>query len=476
VHMQRLLVTFTNIALLCAALAASAGACGSKTDEGAGTTGAGASPGCDVTGCTQPQVCEQVEGKVSACFAPVSFKGRVFDAVTTKGIAGARVVARDPNDAALSTVAITAMDGTYTLSVPSKRDAMGNPVKASVTLRADATGYQTFPAPPRVAIPIDLASAMGTPPLVQSAATDIGLIPLPSAMGLGSVAGKVGSLTGADGKVKSSAGALVLAGGATGIADLDGNYEVFNVPAGMGIEVSAYAQGLNITPAKADVTAGKQTPNINLTPKNEATAVVSGKVSIVNGMGASSTSVILALEATFNATAARGEAPKGLRAANVTGDFSIPGVPDGKYVVLAAFENDGLVRDPDTSIGGTQIVHITVAGASQPISSTFKITGALPVVSPGADKIDTVMGMPSFSWGDDSSEDHYELRVFDALGTKVWENLAVPGVSGQKTVTAMYAGPALKAGMIYQFRAVSIGKDGVPISTTEDLKGVFAYK
>mgnify|MGYP003512945731 CR=1 FL=1 len=32
--------------------------------------------------------------------------------------------------------------------------------------------------------------------------------------------------------------------------------------------------------------------------------------------------------------------------------------------------------------------------------------------------------------------------------------------------------PALEAGMIYQFRATSI-KDGVPISSTEDLKGVF---
>jgi hypothetical protein len=40
------------------------------------------------------------------------------------------------------------------------------------------------------------------------------------------------------------------------------------------------------------------------------------------------------------------------------------GVPDGKYVALAAFENDGLVRDPDTSIGGTQIVHLTVSGAT----------------------------------------------------------------------------------------------------------------
>lgn len=42
-------------------------------------------------------------------------------------------------------------------------------------------------------------------------------------------------------------------------------------------------------------------------------------------------------------------------------------------------------------------------------------------------------------------------------------------------MTLEYGGPALEAGMIYQFRATSI-KDGTPISQTEDLKGVFEYR
>ena len=82
--------------------------------------------------------------------------------------------------------------------------------------------------------------------------------------------------------------------------------------------------------------------------------------------------------------------PKGLRIGNITSDFVIKDVPDGKYVVLAAFENDGLVRDPDVAIGGTQIAHITVAGQAQAISTSFKVTGSLAVVSPGADKLDEV--------------------------------------------------------------------------------------
>jgi hypothetical protein len=457
-----------STALLLAPLAALA-ACGGGSG---GAGGEGGAP-CSVekqTGCGDGLVCEEVEGVARpACFAPVTFQGRVLDATSSAGIVGARVVARDANDAAVSTVAISKAGGAYTLTVPAKRDAAGKPLSVNYTLRADAAGYQTFPLAPRVAIPIDVATAAGTPPVVKSAATDVALIALPSTAGMGSVAGHViATLPG---------GTLVVAGGSTGVADSAGAYEVFNVPAGAAVTVSGYAAGLQITPATAAVTAGKQTIGVDLKSTGAATAVVSGQVSIVNGGGASVTSVVLALEETFQAEAARGEVPKGLRAANVSGAFSIPGVPDGKYVVLAAFENDGLVRDPDASIGGTQIVHLVVAGGqSQSIASTFKITGALAVISPGADKIETVSGTPKLVWGDDSGEDHYEVRVFDALGNKVWEDLAVGKVSGGAQVSADYGGPALESGMIYQFRATSIKNGGTAISQTEDLRGVFLYK
>src|SRR5690606_4586838 len=148
------------------------------------------------------------------------------------------------------------------------------------------------------------------------------------------------------------------------------------------------------------------------------------------------------------------------------------GVPDGKYVVLAAFENDGLVRDPDTSIGGTELVHIEVAGADLTLSQSFKITGALAVFSPGAEGAEGVSGAPVFEWEDDSSEDGYDVTVYDALGELVWQTSGAFDPGGSKPATVTYAGPALTPGMYYQFRAVSI-KDGVPISSTEDLKGVF---
>lgn len=425
------------------------------------------------TGCATGLVCEEVEGKDPMCLSPVSFKGKVVDALDGMPIAGARVVARDANDAAVSPVAITAADGTYSLSVPAKRDAQGKPLAAKLTLRADAAAYQTFPLAPRVALPIDVDTATGEPPVVQNASTDIALIPLDNAAGLGSISGKVIVDGGLD---LNPAGALVVAGGSTGVVDFKGNFVVFNVATGTGVDVRAYAAGLQVEPAAVDVAAGKETGGVELHVKSEATATVTGSVQVVNGNGFSVTSVVLALKQTFVPDAARGEVPKGLRVGNVTGAYEFTGVPDGEYVILAAFENDGLVRDPDISIGGTSILDVSIVGGASVTKEGFKVTGSLSTESPGKDAIDEVMGTPSFVWGDDSSEDHYEVRVFDAFGKNVWEDLAVPGVSGDKTVTASYGGPALLPGMIYQFRATSIGKDGVPISQTEDLRGVFVYR
>ena len=80
-------------------------------------------------------------------------------------------------------------------------------------------------------------------------------------------------------------------------------------------------------------------------------------------------------------------------------------------------------------------------------------------------------------WEDDSSEDGYEIRVFDSFGEEIW-SAEIGSISGAETVTHTYAGPPLEIGMFYQFRATSFRERNGPrtaISTTEDLKGVFFY-
>ena len=433
-------------------------------------------PGCfcspaNQVGCDAGQICEEVQGQNSACFPPVTVKGRVFDLGTDAAIEGALVVARDANNVAVSDVAVSGPDGAYELAVRNPRDADGGLLKNDVTLRADAAGYQTFPLAPRSAIPFDTSNAAGEPPVLESSVTDIGLIALPDDSGLGSVSGAVLD--------DAAAGTLVVAGGSangggvSGVAGFDGTYTVFNVPAG-DVTVRGYKAGLQLESNTATVVADTETAGVDLASLGRASSVVSGSIQIVNAPGGSETSVILVVEETFVENTASGEAPPGLRVAPVSGGFSIPDVPDGNYVVLAAFENDLLVRDPDTSIGGTEIVHISVNGGNVEIADGFKVTEALAVFGP--DNEEVVSGTPTFEWEDDSSEDHYEVVVYDAFGILVWEDLAVPGVSGGNTVSVDYAGPALESGMLYQFRATSIKNNGTPISRTEDLRGVFLYQ
>ncbi len=419
------------------------------------------------TGCegTPGTACQPVVGGISACLPPVTVTGKVFDLATLAPVQGARVVARDVNNGVVSGVAVSDAAGRYELAVPVAHDADGGLSSFQVSLRADAEGYLTFPQAPRVALPINLAQATGYPPTLASSATDIGLLALPSTSGMGSVSGTV--------RADAPRGTLIVAGGSTGIADHDGTYEVFNVPAGS-VRVSGYKSGLQLGHATAVVEAGKVTEHVDLTALSKPLAVVSGKVDIVNPGAGSKTSVILAVEDTFDPAMASGEAPAGLRVGDVTGPWTIAGVPDGSYVVLAAFENDFLVRDPDTSIGGTDLVRVVASGANVDIAAGFKITGALHVVSPDGEQ--EVSGTPTFVWADDAGEDHYVVVVYDAYGNLVWENDAVPGVSGDKNVTVEYGGPALTPGMLYQFRATSIKNGGSPISRTEDLRGVFLYR
>jgi hypothetical protein len=270
-------------------------------------------------------------------------------------------------------------------------------------------------------------------------------------------------------------------GAAVGYSDADCNYTIFNVSPGE-YSVSGYAAGLQVDASSASVSAGEESAGVNLAASDASLAVVSGSVQIVNAPGGLTTSVVLAVESTFQENVARGEVPPGLRAGNVDGFFTIGNVPNGRYVVLAAFENDELVRDPDESIGGTQVVHIEVPdpefGSIITLSEGFKVTEALGVVQPGANGPEAVSTQtPTLEWDDDSSEDGYTIAVYDAFGEEIWTD-DIEGVSGSQTVTHTYGGPSLEAGMYYQFRVTSYRdtNDGrVSISTTEDLKGVFVF-
>jgi Carboxypeptidase regulatory-like domain len=397
---------------------------------------------------------------------PVAIHGQV---VTEAGapIEGARVTALDVNGSPISRTVATDAEGRYELDVSSARNQ-------AVTLRAAAAGFEPFPSGIRRSLPIDLSTAVESGPifLYSGSLAQVTLLPLADPSGLGSLSGTV-----------IGTGALVVAEGptvASTISGTSGQYVIFNLPPGT-YTVRAYVAGWQFTPVQASVLADQETPGVDLAGSGIALGSVSGNVNIVNAPGGSATSVVLVVASTFNEVTLRGDVPPGLRAPrtgapNVNGSFTISNVPDGTYKVLAAFENDGLVRDPDPNISGTQIVEVSVNGDAAVLPTSFKITEALGVVSPGADDPTPVVGTPTLIWDDDSSEDYYTVQVFDSIGNVIWENPDVPGVSGSPTVSVVYGGPALTPGRTYQFRATSWRSSGNgtpgPISSTEDLCGL----
>lgn len=444
---------------------------------------------CDLLApnCADGKVCNPLTGGGAQCVSPLVIRGVVLDATDESPIAGALVQAVDVNGAAVGTSATTAEDGTYELTVPALRDEDGKPIEGVYTLRSQAHTFQPFPTAIRPALPIDSTTSTGgdtagddpqTPTdwAIESPLTTVKLLPLPGdTSDLGSIAGTI--------EAEFNTGILVVAegtgAGLTGFSDSEGMYTIFNVPPGT-YTVQGYAAGVQLEANTTAVSAAEILTSVDLVSADRPLSTVSGSVQIVNAGGGSITSVVLALESTFVESAARGEVPPGLRVGNVAGAFSITDVPDGKYVILAAFENDKLVRDPDQTIGGTQIVRIETPdpdmGNDLTISEGFKVTGALAVTSPGTDGPELVTSAtPTFIWEDDSSEDGYEIKVFDAFGTLVWEDEIGP-ISGEVTVAHTYAGPPLEPGMFYQFRATSFReKNGLrtAISATEDLMGVF---
>ena len=332
--------------------------------------------------CEAGMVCEETVDGEPKCAAPIEIRGQVVDTATEEGIEGAWVQATDPNGAAVGTSAVTDVEGMFVLQVPAVRDETGAPVDTAYTLRAQASGYQRFPFGLRQALPLDTSSAVQTGEdawVIENALSTIGLIKLPAgAVADGAISGSV--------VAKSCAGILVVAEGSgaglPGYSDSDCAYTIFNVPAGS-YTVRGYSVDLQLEAADATVADGESVTGVDLVAASTEAGSVSGTVQIVNAPGGSLTSVILAVKSTFVETSGKGEVPPGLRVGDISGEFSIDGVPDGSYVVLAAFENDNLVRDPDESIGGTELIELEMPDADGNRTITlpgFKVTEALDVV------------------------------------------------------------------------------------------------
>lgn len=451
--------------------------------------------------CSHGLACEPVDGSDDyVCGTAVEIRGVVVDSSSGDPIEGALVAALNEASEPVTNVVATDSCGAYALPVSVRRTPDGEFAETPKwTLNVSARDYLPFPSGVRPALPIDISDAMPDPngaasdsgesdgedyidDVIDNGATSVALIRLPSDLAGGAT---VSGTVAGDGV----AGMLVVAEGTGGrapygIVDAAGHYTLFNVPDGQAT-IRGYRRGVEVEAAVV-MASGSAIEDVDLpviTRDYDDLATVDGSLNIVNAPGGSETSVVLVPASVYNEALERGPVPVGLRvpdpplAPDVTGQFGFEGVPSGTYKVLVAFENDFLVRDPDEGISGTAILEITVGmGERIDLQDSFKVTEALEVFGPGRDRPEVVDAMPLLSWADDSSEDGYEVVVFNALGDLVWET-TVPKVNGSDSVDLPYGGPALVPGMVYQFRATSFretpGGEVLYISRTEDLRGVF---
>lgn len=432
--------------------------------------------------CDAALACEpRADSSERVCAHPLLVAGSLRDALTNQPVETALVYVMADTGTPIAQ-AKTDSDGGYETIVSVPREADGSiPKDASWTISASAQGYQPFPYGVRTSVPVTSNQIeAGDDHLFLSADnTDVELLPLDDVEDLALVRGELAD---------SAAGALIVAEteAATpapfGLVGPKGDFTIFNVPKAE-VTLRGYRKGVNIEPAT--LTVDGDVTDVTLTLKETELGSVAGNINIVNAPGGSLSSVVLVPESVFDPISEKGPVPLGLRVPNapkapdVAGAFEFADVSPGIYVVLAAFENDDLVRDPDTNIGGTALQTVEVGSASVEVDESFKVTAALAVEGPGADGVEEVSAPLTFMWADDSSEDLYHFVLRSALGDVVWEVSDVPGVSGSDSVTLEYGGPDLTPGMFYQFQATSMrdSKDGlVPISRTEDLRGVFRFK
>ncbi len=456
------------------------------------TTEAG-DPTCD------PKLqCAPFSDGTHKCELPIAFRGTITDSASGAGIEGAHILALDETPTAVTDVSISETDGAYRLDLPVLRNADGTPIlgEDTFTLRASADGYLTFPGGIRTALPVNTNLAVMTADgwFIEGTIADIRLVAVenPDAPRI-TVSGHV--VVDEDNQNAAEAGVLVVANpsasggvGHSAISDLSGNYTIFNVTPGE-YEVRGYRSSVQFTPqAISAVDAALE--DVDLVANSNPLNTITGDIQIVgSGSNCNMTSIVLVVESTFDELVGRGEFPPGLRApplpqapsiipiAAPAVDWTIENVPDGRYVVLAAFENDGCVRDPDICQAGTETVHIELPTQNAMNVGTFKITDALPTVSPGAEAPQEVTERPTLTWGTDSNSQEYIVEVFDAYGDVVFTQMPV-AETGVTMQSLAYTDPGpFDSGMFYQFRVTGRRETSpgnfCPNARTEDLRGVF---
>ncbi|MEH0154456.1 carboxypeptidase-like regulatory domain-containing protein [Limibacter armeniacum] len=344
-------------------------------------------------------------------------------------------------------------------------------------LRLATLGYQEVPPLGVPAIPFTIVVGETVQldyELVKSANQDVGAI-----------SGKI------QGNGSALSGVLVIATSEDGtnayssISDQDGNYTIWNLPAGT-YGVKGWLKAYNSENVSTSVTVVAIIEETDINMSAGANGSINGTVKYL-ATGNKDVDVSLIHPITQQVI-------PGL-SISTSGAFTLEGIPDGSYLARASFNNDTLVVDPDFIVKFGDPV-VAVEGGTTSVSQgtsikdvlDFAVTNSVQLDNPtnSADEIvpvETNTTGLTFSWTPYSSASDYVVELQDLNGNVVWGGFDTSGEIPLKNITTTstsitYDGPALTAGKIYRWKVYASKDDQKSaagwnlISVSEDQMGL----
>jgi hypothetical protein len=388
--------------------------------------------------------------------------GTVKNASTSAVIPNARVLVFDANTNAPAANSIfTASNGTYSFDL----------TPGSYYIKLSKLGYENLPPANIIAVPFTVV-------LQQTVTMDFQMNQM-TTTGLGTISGQVTASS------NPAAGVLIVASGTSGgyssVSDKNGDYWIYNVPAGA-YTVKAWKSSYNSSSASVTLVSSGNSQNNNLTLTSGASGSVTGSITFL-----ATTNIEVDVSLVNPQTK---ETIPGLTTTTSNFNYTIINVPAGAYIARASYANDGKVVDPDWILkNGEPIVTVGTTAATM----NFSVTGAVTLTSPTNAPASTLpyginTTTPTFSWSAYSSTDDYVIEVSDVNGNVIWggfsSNGTVKNILIPKTTTSITydsdgkASQALQNGHIYRWRIFASKDDSSDprgwkiISVSEEQEGL----
>ena len=397
-------------------------------------------------------------------------KGVVKDATTLSPLENASVIVFNAdNNSPTGQTLKTSASGEFSTDL-----APGN-----YFVKLSRQGYYPVPPPSLTAVPFSISAGH----LTQS---DGEMFPI-SINNAGWIVGKVTS------GGSAVQGALVVATDSQNTiafstsSDQNGDFSVFNVPAGS-FNVEAYLASYNSSVVAASVTPGVGTTALNVEMQKTANAILTGNV---RNLAIANKDV----DITFVHPITKETIP-GLTTTTNNLAYTLANIPNGSFIARASYNNDMRVMDPDRITKFGEPVVTVSGGSCTPSTLTFDVTGPVTLNTPTNPLSTTVPVVastrPTFTWTAYPSTSDYVIEVMDAsTGQIVWggfdksgplpvKKIVIP--SSQTSIAynsnSMAAINDLIPGKIYRWRIYASKNDVSQstgwslISTSEDQVGI----